>query len=59
MRDPQMMRAIGEGRHLAGAAKLGCHLVHFTERPAAAGLVELDQRAGPHVQQRHDAIERR
>jgi hypothetical protein len=47
MRDPQMMRAIGEGRHLAGAAKLGCHLVHFTERPAAAGLVELDQRAGP------------
>ncbi|KRQ94358.1 hypothetical protein CQ10_34170 [Bradyrhizobium valentinum] len=46
MRDPQMMRAIGQGRHLAGAAKLGRHLVHFTERPAAAGLVELASTQG-------------
>src|SRR2546430_14714094 len=43
-----MMRAIGQGRRLVGAAKLGRNFVDVAEWPVTARLIELEQRARPH-----------
>ena len=39
MRQPHMLRAIAMPRHCRAAAEHRRHLVHFTERPAAAAIV--------------------
>src|SRR6187397_1210826 len=47
MRQPPMLRAIAMPRHRLAAAEHRRHLVHFAKRPAAAAIVQFDQRAGP------------
>jgi len=51
VRHAQMVRAVATTRHDGTAAEQRRDLVHLAERPVTAPVVELEQRAWPHLQQ--------